>query len=747
MKKIACILLAMAPLAASAADTWLPVVDVNLMVDQGSILDFSGIFPRTAITDYLAVNAAGQIAPSKSPNTPKRFLMASLGFSGATGGMPDHATVDKYVTQLQRHGYNMARLDFEEDSLMANRLKDLDFDPIVLDRVQYLLASLKNAGIYYVLNGLSSENAAFGNIPDRWVNHKQAKVRAYYDPVMQDHWRQMMTKMFGTVNPYTQMSTFADPAFAGLILVNESGLPYINRLGPPDVLRPAYSAWLKSKYLTTAALAKAWGSKLLTGETLEANSVGFVRNESGVNIRMADQQAFFVSLETSTGAWMSNFVRAAGYKGMITSYNNWLAPAEHYTRNQFAWVDMHNYFSEPTNFVSPGSVMKQDSLLSGGAQYIAELALSRQWGKAFTVSEYGQVFWNKYRRESGLAVPSYAAFQDWGMIAQHAGALILSYSEPGGRKDTIYPYMVGPDPIARATETLAALLYRRGDVATAKRRIGVSIDNNYVFTNSSSFGAISPDLRRLALVTGIGLDWQGKLEKTLVNGKLVYDSTMQPGNNNLRVGGVPAPALLTSLLSSTGVWEDDQFNNRVTALRSNNLLVPDSRNNTVAGLYLTDTGQISLDGQRKRLTVITPLTEGVVFSTPEAMTLGALRLEQASGPALVAVSSLDGAPLNSSKRMLVVLASDARNTGMTFSDTAETTLKSFGTKPVVMSTRTVTLHLTNVNANLLKVYSDTLRGQRGDAIPVVQEVGGISFTLDTSKLSHGPTTYFEIVTQ
>lgn len=748
MKKIACLLLAAAPLLSSAADSWLPVKDVNLMIDKGSILDFSSLFPAVTINDYLVVNPAGQLALSKTPGTPQRFLMGSLGFGTATGGIPDHAATDQYVTQLQRHGYNMARLDFQDATLMYNRIKDLDFDPEGVDRIQYLLAALKKAGIYYVLNGLSSDNAAFGDIPERWVNYRSAKLRVYYDPVMQDHWRQMMTKMFATVNPYTKMTTYADPAFAGLILVNEGSLPFLNNFAAPDALRPTYNTWLKQKYGTTAALAKAWGAKLLSGETVEAASVAFVRNDDGTSPRMSDQQAFFVSLETTTATWMTNYVRAAGYKGLITSYNNWLSPAEQYTRNQFNWVDMHNYFAEPDGFSYPGSTMRQDSLLTGGAQYIGELAVSRQYGKAFTVSEFGQVFWNKYRRESGLAFPAYAAFQDWGMIAQHAYAVVLNYStDPGTRQEAIYPFVVGTDPIARASETLAALLYRRGDVAKANHRVGVSYDSSYVYDNSSSWGAMPGDIRRLALVTGVGLDWQGKLEKTTINGKLVYDATIQPGNNTVRVAGVTAPAFASKLLSNTGVWADDQFNDRMTGLRQANVLAADPRNNTVAGLYLSDTGQIGLDGQRKRLTVITPLTEGVVFATPEAVTLNYVRLEQANGPALVAVASVDGAVLNQSKRMLVVLSSDARNTGMTFSDAEETTLKTFGTKPVTILNRAVTIHLTNVNAKLLKVYSNTLSGQRADTIPVIQEANGISFTIDNSKLSHGPTTYFEVVTQ
>jgi hypothetical protein len=57
----------------------------------------------------------------------------------------------------------------------------------------------------------------------------------------------------------------------------------------------------------------------------------------------------------------------------------------------------------------------------------------------------------------------------------------------------------------------------------------------------------------------------------------------------------------------------------------------------------------------------------------------------------------------------------------------------------------VTLTLTNVNAARLKVYSNTLRGSRGDAIPATVSGSSITFTLDNAKLSHGPTTYFEVV--
>jgi hypothetical protein len=248
-------------------------------------------------------------------------------------------------------------------------------------------------------------------------------------------------------------------------------------------------------------------------------------------MRMADTQRFCIELERSTADWMGAHLRASGFKGLLTSYNNWLSPAAHATRGQFDWVDLHNYFSEPSAFTSPGSVMRQDSMLAGAAAYVAELAAGRHAGKAYTVSEYGQVFWNSYRRESALAMPGYASLQGWDMVAQHGGDVMLSYAEPGGRKDRIIPFMVATDPIGRATETLAALLYLRGDVALARRRIDIALDSAFVFDDSNLYSGIPADLTRLALVSRIGLDLGGRRRPDQ------YDARLTPRDNTLRLGG------------------------------------------------------------------------------------------------------------------------------------------------------------------------------------------------------------------
>jgi hypothetical protein len=161
-------------------------------------------------------------------------------------------------------------------------------------------------------------------------------------------------------------------------------------------------------------------------------------------------------------------------------------------------------------------------------------------------------------------------------------------------------------------------------------------------------------------------------------------------------------------------------------------------------VYQSDTGQLTLDSRRKRMTVVTPNTEAVVFDAPERVALNRLTLERADGPALLAVSSVDPQPLYDSKRMLVVLASDARNSGMRFADAGATTLVDIGGPPVLVEARMVQFTLKSRHAAQLKMYATNLRGVRTEPIALTVSGDSVGVVLDTAKLTQGPALYFEI---
>lgn len=756
-------------ISSSYAANWLPVKDTSLMIEPGSILDFSRLLPPLKpIKTRITINSAGQFAFENQPEIAQRFLIASLPVGINSGGFPSHEIADLYVQQLRLHGYNMARIDFVEAVLMEGRKADFDYNPEQLDKFYYLVSALKNGGIYLILNGLSNDNGGYGNVTERWIGKKQLVQGVYFDAEKQAHWKKLISTIYGNVNPYTGSTILKDPTLAGVILVNEGNLVFVNRQGVLLAYKPYFAKWLKAKYGSHQALQAAWGKELGADENIDLGLINFPAPDAWTSKRMADVQQFFFDTEKKTADWMTQYMREQGYQGAVTNYNLWHSPAAQATRGQLPWVDMHNYFGHPEYTGEQTMRVRQDSMLADGANYYRELAAAKHIGKPFTVTEHGQIFWNPYRRENGLVLPAYAAFQSWSGICQHSGAIALSYAGVAGRKTIIEPFSVAYDPIARATETLAALLYLRGDVAPAKHTLGVKFGSVDAFDKSAHLGNTPSDISKLSLVTGVGLDWQ---EQTLVKHKptrydgqvefnqkglaLIKDGVKQPiissGSLGLKLDGLVKKYAgnLAYKINKVALIADERWSARVQNLKDAHWLNDANLTSAESGIYQSDTNEITLDSGQKRMMVITPKTEAVVFDAPEKMTLKQLKVLEADSASLIAISAMDNQTLQNSQRMLVVLSTDARNSGMQFADFAETKLIAMGSNPVIIKTTRIKLSLQNTNAKNLKVYSTNLRGQRQDSIPIVltsltQKEDSIEFTLDTSTLSHGPTTYFEI---
>ncbi len=161
--------------------------------------------------------------------------------------------------------------------------------------------------------------------------------------------------------------------------------------------------------------------------------------------------------------------------------------------------------------------------------------------------------------------------------------------------------------------------------------------------------------------------------------------------------------------------------------------------------YESDTGEISLDTDARVLKVITPRTEAAAFAEAPGK-LNALTVRGASGPALVSASSLDNVALEKSRRILLILAADARNSGMQFADQDEKELVRLGGMPILLRNIRVELGLKHDRPADMSLYALRLNGERGEKLPIaIADGASVAFTLDTGSLASGPTTYFELV--
>ena len=703
------------PELASASDEWLAVREENLSIEAGSPLDFSPFLANLPIDRpgaRLVAGDGGRMARAETPAEPLRLHCASLAWSPASGGFPDHATADIYARQLAMRGYNIARLHFLDASLMTARERDFDFDPETLDRIHYLMAALKKEGIYWMIDGLTSWHGGTGGVDDRWDPAPGLKLDMPHDERAFAHWRQLVTAILAGVNPYTGIAPVHDEALALLILANEGGMEFETvvheREGEPHYpagLQKPFNDWLRAHYADDASLRAAW-DELEPTESLRSGTVRLPANRYHDTPRMRDLQAYFVHDEQALLEKMTAVVRGLGYGGLVSSYNNWPTVQTALTRSRMEAVTMNTYHDWVGGY-GPGATITGESAIAGGAAYLRRAAAARWLDRPFAISEYDHLFWNPYRYEAGLVVPSYAALQDWDALCRHGhGPIALRYGEPFAHKRAMLPYAIALDPVARAGETLAALLFRRQDVSRARQTIPFSVEGLSDLTGDMQ--ATEPDvLTSLALVSGIGLRDS--------DGLRMAHAIEQPRS-------------------------DGQADKLLRAMKQAGLLPSTNRTDLSQGIFESDTGELLLDGGKRLFTVVTPLTEAAAFSslTP-TIPLGSLIIEGAEQGGLLAASVIDEAPsLAESRRILLVYATDARNTGMRFRDSAERVIEDFGTLPVLVRRGSVSVSLSG-RFGSWRLSPVGLDGAVHE--PVLSGTGPVRFLLDNDAPS-GPTTFF-----
>ena len=726
---------------ATHSGTWLPVQDEYLSVRSASALDLSSLVERgpAGRFGWARIAGNGQITFERQP-TGQRFLAASLVFSAPIGKIPDKADIDRVVEQLRRAGYNAVRLHFVDALLMDDRGADFDFDSEQLDRLQFLLSRLKAGGIYWIVYGLSSNNGGYGNVrPHRYVAKYSAKLDAVVSPAGFEHWSRLVESIWGAKNPYTGIAPIRDPAMLGMILVNEGSIGFLATVGGDyysHTLEPGFRTWLTKRYGDDAALRAAWGNELDAAESLSGR-VALPSAVRGNSARSKDFARFVSELERTAFLRMDRRVREMGFGGLTTAFDNWGFLGADVTRSALGWIDMHAYHDRPTAHGQVGSRNQQSSVLDSYARSVRALSNSRQWGKPFTVSEYGQPFWNGFRHEIAALVPAVAGHQGWSGICLFAESPIQFDYVAGpaapSRRRAIYPFGTGADPIAHAGERLAALLFLRGDVSPSPHRVRLHVDPEAVFARSAGWAQVPDALSRLAFIAPIGLDF-GPMPEHPTPGELSLDLTAGPPSWAMRLDNAPL---------STGVdWRSDA----IAPLRAAGIVGKSNRSRTEAGFFESDTGEMMLDVRERRIQVSTARSSVIVLKGGDASNPG-FAVRGASGPALFAVASLDGLAVTKSRHLLVWALTDAMNSGMKFEDESRTTLAAIGTFPPLVRAIQATLHLDVVEAGTLKAWPLSLAGDRRSEIPLKADDKGIELAIDTAKLPDGPALFFEIAAQ
>jgi hypothetical protein len=368
--------------------------------------------------------------------------------------IPEKTEADNRAAFYARYGINAVRLHKFADGHGWNGCQSVDsfaeYDPALLDRMDYQVSALKNAGIYVTLSAhfgapkLGPKDVRFVPYLNEFGPFRDGRVEVphsalAYSPEIQDAHIAQIVNLLKHQNPYTRQTYAKDPAIAFVEIVNEQSILFYTSMAPlkaSPTLRAQtakrFCDWLRAKYGDAQGLKRAWGEGALNalagegielpgGESLERNTIlplgspwywdpaQLAGSQAKIRVRLLDSLEFLYSLQCAFYDRCVKAVREAGYEGEMIG-SNWQAgrALSHYANlhsdDRVGTIDRHNYFEGPVNatmFARPGS-----GVISTGLQQTA--------GRPFMLSEWIHVFPNEQGVEGPAIIGAYGlGLQGW----------------------------------------------------------------------------------------------------------------------------------------------------------------------------------------------------------------------------------------------------------------------------------------------------------------------------------------------
>jgi len=726
---------------------WKPVDMSNTIVAEKSALDFSSLVEPGPAGKHgrVIVNSKGQLAFADNPDVPVRFFAFNnfvnhtFGYPEIKLGVSDEAqtklNIERYAQAVRRQGYNMARYQGVDIFLAAGIKSDFEFNEVNLDRLCYLIYCLKREGVYLNID-LWSYN---GYLKGAWdeIGKRGLYELLLVDPASRLIWETGIRKLMSHRNPYTGTTLAEEKAIALVTMCNEQDIPVvIDVFNNPKVKPAATERWrefLRKRY-DMAGLEQAWGKKFPPGTTIDSLPLFSKGSEWGRGAHGTDVGTFIYERQRDLLLWYQETLRSTGYTGLSGQYDVIKYYRDDAARNASPVIFMHGYHNHPTDISDgPGSRMGQDGSIQTSANYWRTQAAARFLNRPMCITEYGIFFWHRYRHEEALIYPAYSALQDFSAITVHAQAVIMQLNTP------LASGLVGRDPVLRASQVLAALIYARRDVAPSPHTVALAINNAYIFTNGNMNYGVNSDQSKIALLCRFGLQYDAPIPSGLPPYPKA-DMTVPPADGAAMVASQWAASVLDN---ATG----KDLDVLIDAMKTRGVLSKDNQSNALKGIFQSDTKEIVMNVPEEQLTVITPRLEGIILKDNKSAALNAIKNVSTTVAAAVGVASLDNTPLAQSRRLLIVYSTDALNSGFEATDDRVTIVKA-GKLPVLMQTGILKINLGTTKGAGMTLWALGIDGTRKEKLPLTQTAADeVRITIDTAALKNGPTPFFELVTE
>lgn len=709
-----------------------------------------------------------------------RFFGTSLNSKDCA---PEKPIAEMVADRFAKYGVNLVRFH-AFDSAYAGLFdpksdNSQQLDHGFLDRMDYLIAQLKQRGIYVYMDLLDYRMFKSGDgvkhaddFTHNWAG--SMKGASIFDRQMIELQKSYATKLLTHRNNYTGLRYVDDPAIALVETTNENSVFYF--LSNAKMSLPYYRAqlhkrwnqWLADRYGTQSDLRASWTaaggtSELSPDEEIVNMSVLFPQAEitrfsRGAMpdrlqyqmgpLRMADALRFLSEVQQQYFDEMQSHLKdVVGVRVPISGTNQSFTivdTAVNANANDFTCGNQ--YWNHPDVHAKPfpryANISRLQSDVPGMRGPMPVLARNTTAGKPMVVTEFNYPWPASFRAEGLMMSTAYACLQDWD------GFLLYSYSIDNQH---LAYFNCGTDPMRWGQFPAAAAMFHRNDVSPARNQIDIvhPMKNRFVLqpdersSPSSTFRYLT-FLSKVRNVFPIA-EYQGEADAVLATGS-AKDAVVEEDVKVIRIPGNP--------------WQQWQYEGFVKQARR--LQLPGYQGAALAAnRFVSDTHELDFDFENGTFTINTPRTKSVIgflkaWRSLDGSLGDSLSIENVQVPfASINVTSMDDLSIGLSKRILVTAVSQAEHTAQGFwpapsnpkswSPHSTWQLTEVGRLPVIAEPVDVEISIEIPSAPVRVYILDATGKRRKEASDVLTQTSASGKTRIKFNPSKGKTIWHEIV--
>ena len=689
-----------------AGPEWIPLVGRN-DIAPGSVLDFS--LPSVGLPNahrpaglYGRVVAKGEnFEFEKLSGVPVRFYGADI---CSTANFLSAEESEKLAERFAQMGYNTVRLHHQDGGLTEGDPTGTKIMPDPLDKMDRLVSEFIKRGLYISTDlfvSRSVDNRAVGIDKPGKINYNDYKLRVLVDDTTFQELVSFTRQFLSHVNPYTGRRYADEPALAWLSLVNEGNVGNnLSAVLKDPQWAEAWRKWIEKR-------------RLENPESCQGVSDTIPRSLAGSSPTTAEFKRFVAHLESDFFKRMrAVVVGELGCKALLTNWNGWTYyMPDQVTRSEYDFVDDHCYIDHPMFLGKPwqppvkfqnGNVNPIRTAGSG----MPWVAANRLVGRPFTLSEHNYGAPMRNRASFGLVSGTAAALQNWAGIWRFAYA----HNRADALSDSPGPirfFDISRDPVHRLTDRAVICLFRRGDMASFSAENTVAID-----VDPADVSRAATNLPGIAWAN-VWAGWQTRIGCVIT------------GQDQMPINRLKAP---------------DAYGISAEGLSGK------------VGIPLTPSIPEQFSPADGRFTV--SRRDGS-FSVNTARTCGAYReggsfrgtvlsFDLEGAEAAVWASSVDGNPLKSASRIMLVHLPDVQNSGAEYDGRAREVLTAYGNTPHLAHNSRAHIRLLVDNPDRCKVYRLALDGSRVAEVATSVENAALVFTAAVDADPASATLLYEI---